>query len=143
MVRDEAAANDIIAVLHDGADFAATARRSSQDATAEAGGNLGFVQRDGLNAELGAAAFVTPPGQVAPFPVRSLGSWFVIKVEERRRQPTPSFSVAREPLMQAMLRERVPQVIKSALTDMTVREYTISGKEVPTPMLKGGGPLSQ
>ncbi len=128
MEPTEAAAQGVIGELRAGADFAALAKRSSQDTTASIGGDLGFVARDGLNAEISAAAFALPAGEITPFPVRSNGGWFVVKVEERRSQPTPAFSVVREQLVQAMLREGVPDVVKKALADVAVTEYSVSGK---------------
>jgi peptidyl-prolyl cis-trans isomerase C len=130
MMPTEEAAQGIIKQLQDGADFATVAKRSSQDSTAPAGGDVGFVRLDGLNAEVGAVAFSLQPGQFTPFPFRSAGAWFVVWVEERRRQLPPSFSEVRERLVQTMLREGVGDVVTRALADMTVREYNITGKEI-------------
>jgi peptidyl-prolyl cis-trans isomerase C len=129
MVPTEQEATNIIAELKAGADFSAVAKRSSKDATAPAGGDAGFVALDGLTAEVGAVVFSMQPGQFTPFPVRSIGSWFVLKVDERRRQATRAFSVVRDGLRQAMLREAVPEVVKAAMAEVTVREYEMSGKE--------------
>jgi peptidyl-prolyl cis-trans isomerase C len=129
MLPAEQAAMDIIGELRGGADFAALAKRSSQDSTAAAGGDVGFVARDKLTPEVGAVVFSMLPGQYTPFPLRSAGSWFVLKVEERRREPTPPFSVVREDLRQAMLREGVPEVASAAMANVTVREFDFTGKE--------------
>jgi peptidyl-prolyl cis-trans isomerase C len=129
MVPTSQAAEGIIAELRAGADFAALARRSSKDATAPSGGDLGFVQRDGLNAEIGAVAFALQPNQVTAYPVRSAGAWFVVKVEERRMRPTPSFAEVRERLAQDALQSGVPDVVSQSLASVTVREYDINGKE--------------
>jgi peptidyl-prolyl cis-trans isomerase C len=129
MLPAEQEAMDIIGELRGGADFAALAKRSSQDSTAAAGGDVGFVARDKLTPEVGAVVFSMLPGQYTPFPLRSAGSWFVLKVEERRREPTPPFSVVREDLRQAMLREGVPEVASAAMANVTVREFDFTGKE--------------
>ena len=129
MMPSEEEAASIIGELRGGADFAAVAKRSSKDTTAPAGGDAGFVTRDGLTAEVGAVVFSLPAGQVTPYPVRSAGAWFVLKVEERRRQTARPFTAAREDLRQAMLREGVGDVVKAAMADVTVREYDITGKE--------------
>jgi peptidyl-prolyl cis-trans isomerase C len=138
MVPAEQAATGIIGELRGGADFATLAKRSSVDATAPAGGDVGFVVRDGLTPEVGAVVFSMQSGQFTPFPVRSAGSWFVLKVEERRRQATLAFSVEREGLRQAMLREGVADVVKQALADVTVREYDFAGKETAESAGDGG-----
>jgi peptidyl-prolyl cis-trans isomerase C len=130
MAPSQEAATALIAELRAGADFATLAKRSSQDVTASIGGDLGYVGLDGLNAEIGAVAFSLPPGQFTPFPVSSAGAWFIVKIEDRRQGKTPSFPEARDRLEQTMLREGVPDVTTKALAGVTVREYSINGKEV-------------
>jgi peptidyl-prolyl cis-trans isomerase C len=138
MLPTEKGAVDIIAELRGGADFAAIAKRSSKDTTAPAGGDAGFVALEGLTAEVGAVVFSLQPGQIAPYPVRSVGAWFVLKVEERRRQPARPFSVMRDSLRQAMLGEGVADVLRAAMTDVTVREYDFTGKETDASSAGGG-----
>lgn len=129
MASTEEAAQAIIAELRSGADFGAVAKRSSLDTTAPAGGDLGFLTREGLNPEVGSVAFALQAGSVAPFPIRSAGGWFVVKVDERRRRPTPGFFEVREQLVAAMLQEAAPGVAARALASVTVREYDMGGKE--------------
>jgi peptidyl-prolyl cis-trans isomerase C len=129
MSSSEKEAMDLIAEIRGGADFATIARRSSKDASAAAGGDVGFAPRDGLTPEVGAVAFSLAPGQMAAYPVPSVKAWFVVKCEERRFQPTPSFAMVRTQLVRTLLREAVPAAMEAALTDLKVRRYNISGKE--------------
>lgn len=129
LVDTEAEATAMIAELKAGGDFAAIAQRSSKDTTASVGGDLGFVRRDGLNPEVGAVAFSLAAGQFTPYPVVSNGAWFIVKTEERRQGPTPSFSVVHERLRQELLRAGVPAVIAAAMKDVFAREYNITGKD--------------
>lgn len=131
-------ATDIIDQLHKGADFAALAKRLSKDSTAIAGGDLGFLPLEGLTAEVGAVAFSMEPGQFTPYPVRSAGSWFVVRVEGRRSRAQDSFSLIREELRQAIFREHVPDVITAALGQVTVRDFDINGKETAQSASDGG-----
>jgi peptidyl-prolyl cis-trans isomerase C len=130
MVPTEEAAQGIITELQAGADFATLAKRSSTDSTASVGGDLGFLRMDGLNAEVGSVAFAIQPGQFTPHPFHTSGGWFVVKVEERRPGPTLTFAEAREGLVQTMLHEGVGDVVTRAMKDVTVREYSIGGKEL-------------
>ena len=57
------------------------------------------------------------------------GSWFIIKAEERRQAPTPPFPVIRPRLQEQMLVEVVPDIVRQALKDATIRNYTIEGRE--------------
>ena len=138
MTPTEQEAADLIADLRGGADFAVLARRSSKDTTAPAGGDAGFVALDGLTPEVGAVVFSMPAGQFAQFPVRSVGAWFVLKVEERRRQATRGFNLVRETLRQTMLREGVADVLRAAMADVTVREFDVTGKETDGSSASGG-----
>jgi peptidyl-prolyl cis-trans isomerase C len=130
MTPTQESAMALIAELKAGADFATVAKRASQDTTAAIGGDLGYARLDGLNAEVGAVAFALQPNQFTPYPVRSAGAWFIVKVEDRRQRATPTFAEARERLEQTMLREGVGDVVTKALAGTTVREYNINGKEV-------------
>lgn len=129
MTSTEEAARALIAELKAGADFATLAKRSSTDSTASIGGDLGFLRMEGLNPEVGSVAFALPAGQFTPYPFRSSGGWFIVKVEERRSGKAVSFAEAREGLVQTMLKEGVADVIAKAMKDVTVREYNINGKE--------------
>lgn len=130
MVRSKAAAMEIIAKLQAGADFAALAKAASQDTTAPLGGDLGYVRLDGLNAEVGAVAFSLAPGTFSAFPVQSGDSYFVVRVEDRRQQPTPTFTAARPLLVQTLLRDGVPDAVAHAMAAVSVRKFTIAGKEI-------------
>jgi peptidyl-prolyl cis-trans isomerase C len=129
MTQTEQEATNIIAELRAGADFATLAKRSSTDATALAGGDAGFVTLDSLTPAVGAVVFSMQAGQFTQFPMHSAGGWFVLKAEERRRSPIPAFSTVRERLRQAMLQEGVPNVLRAAMADVTVREFDVTGKE--------------
>ncbi len=129
MVPTEKEAKDLIEELKGGADFAAVARRSSKDYTASSGGDLGFVTRAAVNAEIGSVVFAVEPGLV-PYPVRSVGSWFVIKVEERRRGPTPSFASMHEQLTHTLLQEAATELAQNATDGMKVRQFDLLGREI-------------
>jgi peptidyl-prolyl cis-trans isomerase C len=133
MAHTEEAATALIGELRGGADFAALAKRSSVDTTASTGGDVGFVRRDGVTPEVGAAAFALPAGQFTPFAVLSNGAWFIVKVEERRQGSVPGFAAVRNKLEQAMMKERVGDVVAKAMAGVTVREYSINGKEFGDP----------
>ena len=138
MTDTEQQAAAIIKEIAGGADFAAVAKRVSKDTTAPAGGDAGFLTRDGLTPEVGAVVFSMPAGQVTAYPVRSVGAWFVLKVEERRRQGAPPFTVAKDALRQTMMREGVGDVITAALSAVSVREYDFTGRETTASVANNG-----
>jgi peptidyl-prolyl cis-trans isomerase C len=130
LTETEKAAAGLIAEIRGGADFAVVARRASKDTSAAGGGELGFATRDGMVPEVGAAAFALAPGQMAQFPVHAAAGWFVVKVAERRAQPTPGFASVREQLRQTLMREGVIAVSTTALQGLKVRSYNLNGTEI-------------
>jgi peptidyl-prolyl cis-trans isomerase C len=65
-----------------GADFASVARAGSEDASASAGGDLGYFPRGRMLQEFDAAAFALAPGAVSE-PVRTAVGWHLIYLENR------------------------------------------------------------
>jgi peptidyl-prolyl cis-trans isomerase C len=127
LVPTEAEAQDIIARLAGGADFAELARQSSKDASARAGGDLGFLPRDALSPEVGAVLFAMRPGDLAPYPVRTSGGWFVLQTDARRPGPTPSFSESRDRLNAEIERENAVPMLRAAVSRLNVRVYGMAG----------------
>lgn len=83
MVDSEEAAQQILALLQQGGDFAALVREYSLDlATKENGGDLGWFPRGLVAPELEAAAFALQPGQVSGV-VRLGEGYHIIQVIER------------------------------------------------------------
>jgi peptidyl-prolyl cis-trans isomerase C len=92
LVADEASAGDVIAALQSGADFAELAKaRSIDESSKTAGGDLGFVAAGQTIPELEAAAAALKVGEFSQTAVRTAFGFHVIKLEERRQRPAPSF----------------------------------------------------
>ncbi|MEB2624772.1 peptidylprolyl isomerase [Pseudomonas sp. YuFO8] len=68
--------------IREGADFASVARSGSEDASASAGGDLGYFARGRMMPEFEAAAFALKPGSVSE-PVRTAVGWHLILLENR------------------------------------------------------------
>ncbi|MCC6915820.1 peptidylprolyl isomerase [Nitrosomonas sp.] len=71
--------------IHNGADFMDVAKAHSEDASASAGGDLGWVSPGDTVPEFEQTMNILLPGQVSQ-PVRSPFGWHLIKVIERRSQ---------------------------------------------------------
>jgi peptidyl-prolyl cis-trans isomerase C len=127
LVPTEAMAGELIAKLAAGADFAALAHLSSKDGTSASGGDLGFVRRDALGPEVGAALFALRPGEVTPYPVRTAAGWFVLRVETRRFGAIPNFAEVHDRLEAESERDNVAAVVRAALGGLTVRTYDMNG----------------
>jgi peptidyl-prolyl cis-trans isomerase C len=90
LVATEDEAKDIEAQLKKGADFATLAKEKSQDPGAAEGGDLGYFTRDQMVPEFADAAFKLDKGQISD-PVKTQFGWHIIKVEDKRIKPTPTY----------------------------------------------------
>ena len=111
LVREEEEAIAVIARLEAGDDFAAVARDVSQDpGSARTGGDLGFFTAGRMVAPFSDAAFALEPGEVSE-PVETQFGWHVIKVEERRVTPLPSFEDMRDQIDNFLTRQAQQSLI--------------------------------
>jgi peptidyl-prolyl cis-trans isomerase C len=91
LVDSEDAAKKAATRVKGGEDFAKVAGELSTDPGSKTdGGDLGFFTKDRMVEPFAEAAFKLEPGQISE-PVKSQFGWHVIKVEEKRNKPAPSF----------------------------------------------------
>jgi peptidyl-prolyl cis-trans isomerase C len=91
LVESEDEAKAAAARVKGGEDFAKVAGELSKDPGSKTdGGDLGFFTKDRMVEPFAEAAFKLQPGQVSE-PVKSQFGWHVIKVEDKRTKPVPSF----------------------------------------------------
>lgn len=89
-VESEEEAREILAQLQQGADFATLARERSTDlATRENGGDLGWFPRGMVAPELENAAFALQPGEVSDFLPLGEGYHLIQLVEREAARPLP------------------------------------------------------
>ncbi len=69
--------------LRRGAPFRDMARQFSQNASAAAGGDIGWVQGGTMESDVEAAIEKTPPGQLTE-PIRAVGGYYIYAVRQRR-----------------------------------------------------------
>jgi peptidyl-prolyl cis-trans isomerase C len=90
LVTTEDEAKAVEAELKKGADFATLAKQKSKDPGAAEGGDLGYFTKDQMVPEFAEVAFKLDKGQISD-PVHTQFGWHVIKVEDKRVKPTPTF----------------------------------------------------
>lgn len=117
-----------LAKLRAGEDFAALARAVSQDPTARIGGDSGFALMRDVVAEIAGMVSAMAPGQLAPIPLKAGDKWYVLKLQERRNQPTPIFAAVREQILEAMLHEAVDPFATAATEGLTIRRFDFLGQ---------------
>jgi peptidyl-prolyl cis-trans isomerase C len=90
LVASEDEAKAIEDQLKKGADFATLAKEKSKDPGAADGGDLGYFTKDQMVPEFSEAAFKLDKGQISD-PVHTQFGWHIIKVEDKRVKPTPTY----------------------------------------------------
>jgi peptidyl-prolyl cis-trans isomerase C len=96
LVENEDEAKKIAARVKGGEDFAKVAGEVSKDPGSKTdGGDLGFFTKDRMVEPFAEAAFKLEPGQISD-PVKSQFGWHVIKVEEKRTKPAPTFEETKD-----------------------------------------------
>ncbi len=90
LVKDEETAKALAAKVKGGADFIQLATENSIGPSKESGGDLGYFTADQMVPSFSEAAFKLQVGEVSA-PVQSQFGWHIIKLEDRRTQPIPSY----------------------------------------------------
>lgn len=130
LVKEEEKAKEIIAKLNGGGDFAALAKENSTDGTAENGGSLGYFAKADVVPEFADAAFSQKEGTYSKEPVKSQFGYHIIKVEEKRVRPKPSFEDSKPYLEQQLSRELLEETVENWKKDAKVEVYDINGNPV-------------
>ncbi len=120
LVDDEAKAKEIAAKAKGGADFATLAKENSKD-SAEDGGDLGYFTKDQMVPEFAEAAFKLEKGQVSD-PVKSQFGWHVIKVEDKRQKPVPTYEQVSDQLDQYLVRKAQTDLVTRLRADAKIEK---------------------
>ena len=87
----EAKIKEIQGRLKKGEDFAKVAEEVTEDPSGKAtGGDLGFFSKEQMVPDFSTVAFSLEPGQISE-PVRTQFGWHLIKLDEKRNKPVPTF----------------------------------------------------
>lgn len=120
LVKTRKEAEEIIAKLGRGEDFAALAKSHSIGPSKSSGGDLGFFKRGQMVSEFETAAFALSKGEVSRAPVQTQFGWHVIKVEDIRDAAPPPFADVADQLRQQMADEVVEAEIERLRKDADI-----------------------
>ncbi len=109
LVATEDEAKKVKQRLENGEDFATVAKEVSKDAGAE-GGDLGFFTRGQMLKPFEDAAFALEVGQISD-PVQTQFGWHIIKVEEKRDQPLPTFDQVKDAITAQLVQQKAQEVV--------------------------------
>jgi peptidyl-prolyl cis-trans isomerase C len=111
LVENEDDAKKIAGRIKGGEDFAKVAAEASKDPGSKAeGGDLGWFTKERMVAPFAEAAFKLNAGQVSD-PIKTQFGWHVIKVEEKRVKPVPTFAEMKEQVEQYITRKTQQDLI--------------------------------
>lgn len=112
LVKTEDEARQVIKDLDAGIDFSKIAAEKSLDPGSKAnGGDLGFFTKGQMVPEFETAAFSLEPGAFTKEPVKSQFGFHVIKLEEKRTQPVPTFEEVKDQVTSVVQREKYQQAL--------------------------------
>ena len=127
LVPTEDEAKAIEAELKKGADFATLAKEKSKDPGAADGGDLGYFTKDQMVPEFAEAAFKLDKGQISD-PIHTQFGWHIIKVEDKRTKPTPTFDQVK-----VQLENYVAHRAQAELVDSLRKSAQIERLDKPAP----------
>ena len=124
--RDEQQAKALIETLHrqlqQGADFAALAKRYSEDSHRDEGGDMGWVAQGELLPELD-ATLLTLPMETLSGPIQTRLGFHLVKVTERRSAASLPLTEANHAISQQLYRRKFQVVFNRWITDLKRRAY--------------------
>jgi peptidyl-prolyl cis-trans isomerase C len=143
LVKTEDEAKAIIAELKNGTDFATLAKDKSTDQDSKAaGGDLGWFTKEEMVPAFADAAFKLQKGQFTETPVKTDFGYHVIKLEDRRQAPPPTFEEAKPQVTQLLERDLVTQKLKELQNSTKIEMFALDGSKLPAPggSSSGGAP---
>jgi peptidyl-prolyl cis-trans isomerase C len=124
----------VIARLKRGEDFVKVAEEVTEDPSGKAnGGDLGYFTKEQMVPEFSDVAFKLDKGQISD-PVKTQFGWHVIKVEDKRTKPLPSFEEVKPQIEQYVTRKAQADLVSSLRANAKiVRLDKPATKDTPVP----------
>ncbi|MEZ5910633.1 MAG: peptidylprolyl isomerase [Hyphomicrobiaceae bacterium] len=111
LVKTEAEAKDVIERLRRGDAFDAVAKEKSLDPGSKArGGDLGYFAKGQMVKEFEETAFKLKKDEISA-PVKTQFGFHVLKLEDRRTRPLPTFEMLKDRIMGSLIHRKAQEVI--------------------------------
>jgi len=108
--------------LRRGDDFEELAKSYSQGASAEDGGDMGFIEKGQLIKEIDEAIFSLLPGEFTDV-IKTPSGYRIFKVEEKRPQKQLSFSEVQDSIENILYGEKFTQAFKEWMDELRQNAY--------------------
>jgi peptidyl-prolyl cis-trans isomerase C len=121
VVKTRAEADDVLAMLQHGGDFAAAAAsRSIDETTRKQGGDLGWIPRGVMTPAFETVVFTLKPGALSGVIETSYG-FHVVRVDDVQEAAVPAFDAVKDQVRQHLVAER-----RRALVDQLQRTFPVT-----------------
>ena len=131
LVDNEAEAKKIAGRVKGGEDFSKVAAETSKDPGSKAeGGDLGWFTKERMVKEFAEAAFKMKAAEISD-PIKTQFGWHVIKVEEKRTKPLPTFDELKEQIDQHLIRKAQQDLILKLRTEAKIERTDVPKAESP------------
>jgi peptidyl-prolyl cis-trans isomerase C len=140
LVPTEDEAKAILAQLKGGADFATLAKEKSKDPGAAEGGDLGYFTKEQMVPEFADVAFKLNKGQLSD-PVKTQFGWHIIKVEDKRTKPTPTFDQVKPQIENYVAHRAQAELVENLRKSASVER--LDKPATPDPSLNPAAPAKK
>jgi peptidyl-prolyl cis-trans isomerase C len=131
LLETEDQAKAVLADLKKGADFAEVAKQKSKDPAAADGGDLGYFTKDQMVPEFADAAFKLDKGKISD-PVKTAFGWHIIKVEDKRKKPVPSYDQVKDQLAGVVAQQAQAELVNKLRTQAKIERMDKKPMAAPT-----------
>jgi peptidyl-prolyl cis-trans isomerase SurA len=118
----KAMAEEILGKLASGAPFDRMAQMYSEDATRDAGGDWGWIERKTLAAPLEKVAFNLPAGKISNI-IELGGNYYILKVEDKHGGDAPSLAKIRPEIEKRLIQEEAQRQQELWLATLRQKAY--------------------
>lgn len=127
-------AEDLLARIRKGEDFARIARENSADVSASRGGDVGYASREGLPGEYSALAFALPVGEMSI--IKTQLGYQIIKVTDRKKEGSFTLEEVRRQIEEQVKARKTQEKMNSLVNQLRETaniEILISASELLNP----------
>lgn len=110
-------AESIVQQLNKGESFEELAKKHSESAEAEQGGDMGWIDKGQLVEAIDRQIFTTQPGQYTQ-PIQSQLGFHIFKIEDKKESEIKSFENARNHVERIIYRKRLAEKFQSWISDL-------------------------
>lgn len=116
-------AKAVIARLNKGEDFSKIANELTEDPSGKAnGGDLGYFAKEQMVPEFANVAFALEKGKISA-PVKTQFGWHVIKSEDQRTKPKPTFDEVKPQIEQFVVRKAQAELITKLRGEAKIEKF--------------------